>query len=92
MCVGQFLAHEHGEYGDQSHLKISKSLGVSMDPVGRILNFGKHCIWSCQFSTSQSKVWLTEPCLSYKRLKLKLRVFLTGYAVAMETYYDLKIR
>ena len=22
MCVGQFLAHEHGEYRDDSHLKI----------------------------------------------------------------------
>ena len=31
------------------------------------------------------------PFLSYKHLKLKLRVFLTGYTVAMVTYYVTKI-
>ena len=31
------------------------------------------------------------PCLKYKRLKLKLRVFLAGHSVAMATYCDTKI-
>ena len=29
----------------------------------------------------------TEPVLKYKRLKLKLRVFLAGHSVAMVTYF-----
>ena len=31
------------------------------------------------------------PCLKYKRLKLKLRVFLAGHSVAMVTYSDTTI-
>ena len=31
------------------------------------------------------------PFLRYKRLKLKLRVFLAGHSVAMATYYVTKI-
>ena len=31
------------------------------------------------------------PFLKYKRLKLKLRVFLAGHSVAMVTYSDMKI-
>ena len=33
----------------------------------------------------------TVPFLKYKRLKLKLRVFLAGHSVAMVTYSDTKI-
>ena len=33
----------------------------------------------------------TVPFLKYKRLKLKLRVFLAGHSVAMVTYYVTKI-
>ena len=33
----------------------------------------------------------TMPFLKYKRLKLKLRVFLAGHSVAMVTYYVTKI-
>ena len=45
MCVGQFLAHEQGEYGDQSYIKISKSLGISQSGPRRqdFFNFTEHC-------------------------------------------------
>ena len=33
----------------------------------------------------------TVPFLKYKRLKLKLRVFIAGHSVAMVTYYVTKI-
>jgi len=33
----------------------------------------------------------TVPFLKYKRLKLKLRVFLAGHSVAMVTYYVTKM-
>ena len=36
MCVGQFLAHEQGEYGNQSHIKISMSLVISLGLIDRI--------------------------------------------------------
>ena len=34
----------------------------------------------------------TVPFLKYERLKLKLRVFLAGYSVAMVTYYVTKMK
>ena len=45
------------------------------------LNFAKSCILSCLLRKN-----FTVPFLKYKRLKLKLRVFLAGHSVAMVTY------
>ena len=54
------------------------------------LNFAKSCILSC-LSKFDIKKNFTVPFLKYKRLKLKLRVFLAGYSVAMVTYCVTKI-
>ena len=48
------------------------------------LNFAKSCI-SCCLSKFYNKKNFTVPFLKYKRLKLKLRVFLAGPGVAMVT-------
>ena len=49
------------------------------------LNFAKSCISSC-LSKFFNKKNFTVPFLKDKQLKLKLRVFLAGYSVAMVTY------
>ena len=49
------------------------------------LNFAKSYILSC-LSKFYNKKKFTVPFLKYKRLKLKLRVFLAGHSVAMVTY------
>ena len=54
------------------------------------LNFAKSCISSC-LSKFYDKKNFTLPFLKYKRLKLKLRVFLAGHSVAMVTYSVTKI-
>ena len=54
------------------------------------LNFAKSCILSC-LSKFYNKKNFTVSFLKYKRLKLKLRVFLAGHSVAMVTYYVTKI-
>ena len=54
------------------------------------LNFAKSCISSC-LSKFYDKKNFTLPFLKYKRLKLKLRVFLAGHSVAMVTYSITKI-
>ena len=51
------------------------------------LNFAKSFILSC-LSQFDNKKW---GFLSYKRLKLKLRVFLAGHIVAMVTYCATKL-
>ena len=49
------------------------------------LNFAKRCILPAyQISIIRKK--FTVPFLKYKRLKLKLRVFLAGHSVTMVTY------
>ena len=56
---------------------------MALNPMYRIfLNFAKSYILSC-LSKHYNK---TVPFLKYKRLKLKLRVFLAGHSVAMVTY------
>ena len=50
-----------------------------------LLNFAKSCILSC-LSKFYNEKNFTVPFLKYKRLKLKLRVFLAGHSVAMVTY------
>ena len=54
------------------------------------LNFAKSCISSC-LSNFYNKKKFTAPFLKYKRLKLKLRVFLAGHSVAMVSYSVTKI-
>ena len=54
------------------------------------LNFAKSCILSC-LSKFRNKKNFTVPFLTYKRLKLKLRVFLAGHSIAMVTYRVTKI-
>ena len=64
---------------------------VALNPKYRIfLNFAKSYILSC-LSNSTIRKKLTVPFLKYKRLKLKLRVFLAGHSVAMVTYCVTKI-
>ena len=50
------------------------------------LNFGKSCILSCWLHFDNKKWGSSSSFLSYKRLKLKLRVCLAGHIVAMVTY------
>ena len=64
---------------------------VALNSMYRIfLNFAKSCISSC-LSKFYNKKKFTVPFLKYKRLKLKLRVFLAGHSVAMVTYNVTKI-
>ena len=56
---------------------------VALNSMYKIfLNFAKSCIFSC-FQNSTIRKNFTVPFLKYKRLKLKLRVFLAGHSVAM---------
>ena len=64
---------------------------VALNSMYRIfLNFAKSCILSC-LSNSIIRKNFTVPFLKYKRLKLKLRVFLAGHSVAMVTSRVTKI-
>ena len=54
------------------------------------LSFAKSCILSC-LSKFHDKKNFTVLFLKYKRLKLKIRVFLAGHSVAMVTYCVTKI-
>ena len=64
---------------------------VALNPMYRgFSNFAKSCISSC-LTKFYNKKNFTAPFLKYKRLKLKLRVFLAGHSVAMVTYSDTKI-
>ena len=51
-------------------------------------NFAKGCILSCLLQLFHYRKWGSlSSFLSYKSLKLKLRVFLAGHIVAMVTCY-----
>ena len=63
-------------HGAQSHLKFSKIQGSSEPHVQKSFKL-------CQ---KLHLILLTMPVLKYKRLRLKLRVFLVGHSVAMITY------
>ena len=77
-------------HGVQSHLKFSKFFKVALNPMYIFfINFAKSCISSC-LSNSVIRKNITAPFLKYRRLKLKLRVFLTGHTVAMVTYFVMK--
>ena len=59
---------------------------VALNPLCRIfLNFAKSCILSCLLQFDNKKWGSSSSFLSYKHLKLKLRVFLAGHIVAMVT-------
>ena len=51
------------------------------------LNFAKSCILTCLLQFDNKKWGTLSSFLSYKSLKLKLRVLLAGHIVAMVTYY-----
>ena len=77
--------------GIQSHLKFLK-IKVALSPLRRIFsNFAKRCILSCGLQFNNKKWGSPSSFSSYKRLKLKLRVFLAGQIVAMVTYCATKI-
>ena len=68
-----------------------RTFKVALNPMyGICLNFAKSCISSC-LSKYLVRKNFTVPFLKYKHLKLKLRVFLAGYSVAMVTYCVTKI-
>ena len=77
--------------GGQNHLKLE--LKVSLNPLRRIfVNFGKSCILSCWLQFDNKKWGSPSSFLSYKCLKLKLRVFLAGHIVAMVTYCGTQLK
>ena len=64
---------------------------VALNSMCRIfLNFAKFAFYA-GYQNSIKRKNLTVPFLKYKRLKLKLRVFLAGHSVAMVTYCVTKI-
>ena len=68
-----------------------RKLKVALNSMYRIfLNFAISCILSC-LSKFIIRKNFTVLFLKYKRLKLKLRVFLAGHSVAMVTYRLTKI-
>ena len=68
-----------------------RKVKVALNPMHRIcLNFAKSCIHPGHQNSLKRKKF-TVPFLKYKRLKLKLRVFLAGHSVAMVTYCVTKI-
>ena len=72
--------------GFRATLNIRK-FKVALNPMYRIfLNFAKPA-----YQNSVIRKNFTVPFLKYKRLKLKLRVFLAGHSVAMVTKYVTKI-
>ena len=59
---------------------------VALKPLRRnFFNFAKSCILKCQSLFSNKKWGSLDSFLSYKHLKGKLRVFLTGKTVATVT-------
>jgi len=77
--------------GFRATLNFQK-LQLAMNPLRRIvLNFAKKCILSCGLEFDNKKLGSPSSFLSYKRSKLKLRVFLAGHIVSMVTYCVTKI-
>ena len=65
---------------------------VALHLIDRILiNFAKSCILSCLSKLYNKKKFYRPVFEIYKRLKLKLRVFLVGHSVAMATFCVTKI-
>ena len=77
--------------GFRATLKFRK-FKVALNPLRRIfLNFAKSSILSCLLQFNNKKWGSPSSFLSYKRSKLKLRVFLVGHIVAMVTYCATKL-
>ena len=89
------ITGEHGtifvaQMGFRATLNFRK-FKVALNPMHRIvLNFAKSHISSCLSKFCIRKNF-TKPFLKYKRLKLKLRLFLAGHSVAMVVYCATKI-
>ena len=65
---------------------------MALKPLGRnFFNFAKSCILTCQSLFNNKKWGSPDSFLSYKQLKGKLRVFLTGKTVAIVTNDVMKI-
>ena len=65
---------------------------VALNSFRRIfLNFAKSCVLSCQLQFDNKEWGSPSSFLSYKRLKLKLRVFLARHIVAIVTYCAAKL-
>ena len=77
--------------GVQSHLKFSKIQSGSEPLSQNFFNFAKSCILSCSLKFDNKKWGSPSWFLSYKRFKLKLRVFLAGHIVALVTYCATKL-
>ena len=68
-----------------------RKIKVALNPMYRIvLNFAKVASYPA-YQNSILRKNFTVPFLKYKRLKLKLRVFLAGHSVSMVTYSVTKI-
>ena len=68
-----------------------RTFKVALNPLRRIfLNFAKSC-YHADYNSIIKKWGSPSSFLSYKHLKLKLRVFLAGHSVAMVTYCVIKI-
>ena len=64
-----------------------RKIKVALNSLCRIFfNFAKSCILSWLLQFDNNKWGSPSSFLSYKRLKVKLRVFLAGHIVAMVTY------
>ena len=65
---------------------------VALKPLRRnFFNFAKSCILTCQSLFNNKKWGSPDSFLSYKHLKGKLRVFLTGKTVAIVTIDVMKM-
>ena len=63
-----------------------RKVKVALKPLWRhFFNFAKSCILTCQSLFNNKKLGSPDSFLSYKHLKGKLRVFLTGKTVAIVT-------
>ena len=66
-------------------------LKVALDPLRRIfLNFAKDTFYHVNYNSIIKNWGHRARFLSYKRLKLKLRVLLAGHIVAMVAYCAIK--
>ena len=65
---------------------------MALKPLRRIFfNFAKSCVLTCQSLFNNKKWGSPDSFLSYKHLKGKLRVFLTGKTVAIVTSEVMKM-
>ena len=76
--------------GFRATLNFRKFNGGSEPHVHNFFNFAKNASHSA-YQNSIIRRSFTLPSLKYKRLKLKLRVFLAGLSVALVTYCVTKI-